>query len=135
MLLFNRQKDTSGLCGRHSNTSHVIIQLRLNAIGSGEFANSNTSHVIIQWWCQTFRARAVTIQIHLMLLFNLTGRTWMRTRRRFKYISCYYSIEYTASKELVHSRFKYISCYYSITVIEVSGFLYTYSNTSHVIIQ
>ena len=60
---------------------------------NGHFANSNTSHVIIQCWHGWKRRMQDEIQIHLMLLFNADGSIVIDTKIKFKYISCYYSME------------------------------------------
>ena len=115
----------------------IHLMLLFNSIWRSKFRrefNSNTSHVIIQ----------------------SNGCSFSVPKRKFKYISCYYSItplvtaattdqnsntSHVIIQCIVHcgqhgdETFKYISCYYSILKIQKMEEEQYHSNTSHVIIQ
>ena len=97
--------------GVNSNTSHVIVYQPLRHTMWWHLSYSNTSHVIV------YRGRSMNAALTIsnsntshVIVYRINGR-YERTKKQFKYISCY-----CLSSANYHSRpplwwFKYISCY------------------------
>ena len=64
---------------------------------------SNTSHVIIQWSVTSLRSTCISIQIHLMLLFNIYPLLWgfQSSDSNTSHVIIQYSTQYCLSDRLV----------------------------------